>query len=303
MDMDPIGFLNLNKPAGLTSHDCVALVRKVFQTRRVGHGGTLDPDATGVLVLALGKATRFLSFLPSDKRYRATFQLGKSSRTDDSSGELLHSIPCPHVTLSDIESLVPQFIGSIQQIPPLYSAVHQKGKRMYDLARSGLSLEESGLTARCVTIHSLTILDWRPGDFPELDLEVFCGSGTYIRSIARDLGQRLGCGGLMSRLIRQESGSFLLKDSIPLSALQEEACSPEQGLQPIASAFQHLPRISLDPADSLRWLQGQSLACLESDSPLVQVWHKEKEIFLGLGSIQTEILRPIRVLHPNGSGS
>lgn len=299
--MDPIGFLNLHKPAGLTSHDCVARIRKLFRTRRVGHGGTLDPDATGVLGLALGRATRFLSFLPSDKRYRATFQFGKSSRTDDSSGELLHSIACPTLILADVEKLVPQFIGSIEQIPPLYSAVHQNGKRMYELARSGLSLEDSGLAPRGVTIHSITLLDWRQGEFPELDLEIFCGSGTYIRSIARDLGQQLGCGGLMSQLIRQQSGSFLLKDSVSLSVLQDKGGALEEYLLPIASAFQHLPRISLECPESLRWLQGQSLACLESDTPLIQVWQKEKEIFLGLGAIETEILRPIRVLHPSGS--
>lgn len=292
---DPTGFLNLNKPAGMTSHDCVAAVRRILRTRRVGHGGTLDPDATGVLPIAVGKATRFLAFLPQDKGYRATFRLGQTSTTDDASGEPLRSQPCPELQLEQVESCLTIFQGQIQQIPPIYSAVRQQGKRLYELARAGFKPSDLEIPARPVQIHRLQILAWRPGDYPELDLEIDCGAGTYIRAIARDLGQQLGCGGLMSRLLRWQSSGFLLDTSIELADLECHP-HPEIWLEPIEAGFSRLSLCELDPEQTRRWCCGQILPWTEADWHLSRVREAESNRFLGLGTIQQGQLKAIRVL-------
>lgn len=292
---DPTGFLNLDKPAGLTSHDCVAAVRRILNTRKVGHGGTLDPEATGVLPIAVGKATRFLSFLPEGKVYHATFRLGQSSTTDDASGELIHDHPCPHLTRDPVQACLENFLGSIQQIPPIYSAVRQQGKRLYELARAGITPEQIHIPPRRVEIQQLQILHWQPGDYPELELEIQCGPGTYIRAIARDLGQELGCGGLMSHLIRKQSGVFHLETSIPLKILREHP-DPVRLLQPIETGFSHLPVAELDLDQTRRWCCGQMLEWPNLDQELIRVQETETGRFLGLGSVQQQQLKAHRVL-------
>ncbi|HBQ98966.1 MAG TPA: tRNA pseudouridine(55) synthase TruB, partial [Cyanobacteria bacterium UBA11691] len=166
------GFLNLNKPPGYTSHDCVARVRRLLHTKRVGHGGTLDPAAVGVLPIAVGKATRLLQFLPQDKGYQATIKFGLRTETDDLEGEAIESQPVPDLSLESIQLVLSQFQGKIEQIPPIYSAIQVGGKRLYKLARQG---EVVQVPARTVDVYDLQILDWRPGDFPELDVAIACG--------------------------------------------------------------------------------------------------------------------------------
>lgn len=205
------GFLNLDKPAGLTSHDCVAVVRRVLRTRQVGHGGTLDPAATGVLPIAVGRATRFLAFLSGDKVYRATFRFGQRSDTDDAEGQIQVGSPCPELSREQVEECLREFVGEIWQVPPLYSAIKRQGKKLYELARAGAEAAELGLEPRRVVIRHLQILGWRSGEFPEVDLEIACGPGTYIRALARDVGEKLGCGGLMSRLLLSQWQMLLRK--------------------------------------------------------------------------------------------
>jgi tRNA pseudouridine55 synthase len=272
------------------------MVRRVLHTRKVGHGGTLDPAATGVLPIAVGQATRFLSFLPAGKGYRATFILGQSSSTDDAEGEILRSADASHLTLETVRQGLDRWQGLVDQVPPLYSAVRYQGKRLYELARSGLAASDIPISARPVQIHQITVLDWRPGPQAELDLEIRCGPGTYIRAIARDLGQDLGCGGLMLQLRRFESGGFRLESSVQFHTFRDSP-DPAGALQPIAAAFTSFPTVKLTAEESWKWCNGQKLKRVEPNQSLVQVWEEgEQKQFLGLGSIQQSCLKPVRVL-------
>ena len=226
------GFLNLNKPAGFTSHDCVARVRRLLRFKRVGHAGTLDPAATGVLPIALGKATRLLQFLPSQKAYQARIRFGVTTSTDDLEGETLTIQSVPELQLEDIQRILPQFIGKIEQIPPRYSAIQVQGKRLYDLARKGEVVE---VPTRTVEVFQIEILNWFPGEFPELDVAIACGSGTYIRSIARDLGSMVKTGATLASLVRTESSGFDLKNSVDLETLEKQI--QEKLLSPVSSTL------------------------------------------------------------------
>lgn len=281
------GFLNLNKSAKLTSHDCVDRVRKALKLRRVGHGGTLDPDATGVLPIALGKATRLLQYLDRDKGYRATVRLGIKTTTDDLGGEVITSQPVPDLQRHVVEAALPQFQGTIQQIPPIYSAIQVQGKRLHQLARSGQKVEAP---VRTVQIYQITVLDWRSGDFPEIDLAIACGTGTYIRSIARDLGDVLGVGGTLAALVRTESSGFTLSDSLTLDQFTEQV--KHWTFQPIPAdlGLRHIPPITLTTKEAQRWCQGQKISlqdgnCL-ADVKLGRIYNEEGK-FLGIGRLVT----------------
>ena len=283
-----LGFLNLNKPKGFTSHDCVAVVRRLLRQKQVGHGGTLDPDAIGVLPIALGRATRLLQFLPTNKTYFGTIKLGINTTTDDLAGEILRSKSAIHLDQQTITQALQQFQGKISQIPPKYSAIQVEGRRLYDLARSGIDVD---LPIRNVEIFEIKIIAWRPGEFPELDVEISCGAGTYIRSIARDLGDSLGTGGTLAALTRTCSAGFALDSSISLEQLEAH----RETWQPIAPqiALRHLPSITLPPPLAKRWCQGQKLP------------HPEPIINL-LGDLSRDLsdnlsIEYVRVLDENGS--
>jgi len=250
------GFINLNKPAGMTSHDCVGRVRRLLKLKRVGHGGTLDPTVTGVLPIALGRATRLLQFLQHNKAYEGTIRFGLTTATDDLEGEIIHFQPSPDLTLEKVQAALPKFIGKIEQFPPSFSAVQVGGKRLYELARKGETVE---VAARNVEVFGLEILDWRSGDFPELDLSIACGAGTYIRAIARDLGALLNTGGTLATLTRTESSGFSIEQSLSFEQLelqlQEDKFCP---IQP-AQVLGHLGAIVLSPEYTKRWFQGQRL--------------------------------------------
>ncbi|MDJ0555596.1 MAG: tRNA pseudouridine(55) synthase TruB [Microcoleaceae cyanobacterium MO_207.B10] len=286
------GFLNLNKPSGMTSHDCVAKVRKLLHLKRVGHGGTLDPAATGVLPIALGKVTRLLQFLRSEKAYHGTVRFGVVTATDDLEGEIVKSTPAPQLTLADIEALLPGFIGKIQQLPPSYSAIQVQGKRLYDLARQGKTVE---VPTRNVEVFKIEIIGWRNGDFPEVDLAIACGAGTYIRAIARDLGAALNTGGTLAALTRTESSGFSLKDSLTFEEIEMQLQEKRFSLLAPEVALAHLPKIDILAEDSKKWCQGQRLALervgkieeYQADLPL-RVYQQEDK-FLGIGKlIQSE---------------
>ena len=249
-----LGFLNLQKSQGFTSHDCVAKVRRILQMKQVGHGGTLDPDAVGVLPIALGRATRLLQFLPTDKTYIGTIKLGIVTTTVDLAGEVITSQPVAELNLATITQALEKFQGKISQIPPKYSAIQVGGKRLYDLARSGVAID---LPVREVEILGIKILDWRSQEFPELEVEINCGAGTYIRSIARDLGEILGTGGTLAALQRTRSAGFNLADSITLLDLEAELNSWEP--IPPQIALRHLPELILPPDLAKRWTQGQKI--------------------------------------------
>ncbi len=242
----------LDKPAGLTSHDCVARVRRAYGLRRVGHGGTLDPAVTGVLPIAIGPATRLLPYLNGDKAYRGVIQLGLSTSTDDLEGEPLRRRPVPQLDQQSLEQALARFHGEIRQRPPQVSAVHVDGERAYRRARRGESLE---LPPRPVTIHRLELLGW-DGEAGRLELALTCSAGTYVRSLARDLGELLGCGGALASLRRTAALGFGLERAIPLLRLEQPP--PPPLLDPLL-ALDHLPRQGLDPQELAGWRCGRSL--------------------------------------------
>jgi tRNA pseudouridine55 synthase len=237
------GFLVVDKPAGMTSHDVVNAVRRMAGTRRVGHAGTLDPAATGVLVLALGAATRLVQFIDgSDKTYRATLRLGETTTTYDADGDVVERRPVT-VSKADIEAVLADFRGAIDQIPPMYSAVKVQGRKLYKLARQGKEIERA---SRPVTIHRLDVLEWT---LPDLTIEVVCSAGTYIRSLAHDLGQTLGCGAHLIALTRTAAGEFRLEDAYPLEALRALAQDGRlaEALLPPETALTALLVLTLTP--------------------------------------------------------
>ncbi len=207
---DLFGVLNLNKPAGVTSRDVVNVVQRLVRPAKTGHAGTLDPMATGVLLVCVGPATRLISLLQQQtKTYVADFRLGQRSDTDDSTGTVEDSrLPDSLPSADQVRAALSSFVGTIEQTPPAYSAVHVAGRRAYELARAGQDVE---LAARKVRVDAIEVLNY---DWPSLSVQITCGSGTYIRSIARDLGELLNCGGLMSALQRTAIGSFPVSDAV-----------------------------------------------------------------------------------------
>lgn len=287
------GFLNLNKPLGFTSHDCVAKARRLLNLKRIGHAGTLDPAAAGVLPIAIGKATRLLQFLPTGKAYRATVQLGVQTSTDDLEGEAIATRSAPNLDLETVKHALPQFLGQLQQIPPNYSAIQVEGKRLYDLARAGKEIEAK---PRAVEVFSIEVLAWRPGEFPEIELAIACGAGTYIRAIARDLGNVLGVGGTLAALTRTHSSGFDLSDSLTFEALDFQLRQGDfQPIQPTVG-LTHLKQVVLPAIAAYRWGQGQKLPWvneLESEQLLpgqpLRIY-AEDGTFLGIGQIEGDRL-------------
>ncbi len=282
------GFLNLHKPFGWTSHDCVAKTRKLLRLKRVGHAGTLDPAATGVLPIALGKATRLLQYLPGDKAYKATIRLGVQTTTDDLQGEIIAQQPVTEISLETVKTAIQEFQGKIEQIPPSYSAIQVGGKRLYELARKGEKIEAP---VRTVEVFKVDILDWRVGDFPELDVAINCGAGTYIRAIARDLGIILGTGGTLAALERTFSSGFDLVDSLTLEEL--EAQLAEGTFEPLSPdvPLKHLTLVNLSAAAAKKWCQGQRLDFTDNMGGMVRVYGEDGH-FLGIAAIKDNLLIP-----------
>jgi tRNA pseudouridine55 synthase len=251
------GILNVDKPPGITSHDVVDAVRRMAGQRKVGHAGTLDPMATGVLLLCLGSATRVAEYLMAGrKQYRATVVLGTTTDTYDADGEIIHSGGRTDFDLSEIEAAVSRFVGQIRQVPPMYSALKKKGQPLYKLARQG---QEVVREARPVEIDHIELLDWSP---PSLVLELTCSPGTYVRSLAHDLGQQLGSGAHLAALVRLASGRFTLAEAVSLQRLEEafRHQQEESYLLALDEAFLDWPALILGTADAQRVAHGQSVS-------------------------------------------
>lgn len=269
-------MLVVDKPAGITSHDVVDRVRKVLGTRKVGHAGTLDPDATGVLVLGVGRATRFLSYTQSAaKRYLATVRFGVTTTTQDASGEILER---RSVDLDEevIKRELKAFQGEIEQIPPMVSAVKVEGERLYRKARRGETVERP---ARRVTIHELELLAFFGGEDPVAELDVTCSGGTYVRTLAFDLGERVGCGAHLAALQRIAAGGFELSEGVALDAV-----SPER-LLPLSEVARDLRKVELTPDQAAAVSNGRALpwpddvgddpVALMADGEFVAVYRRE----------------------------
>jgi tRNA pseudouridine55 synthase len=218
------GFLNIDKPGGMTSYDVVSRVRRLLKTKRAGHAGTLDPDATGVLVVAVGQATRLLPYLPTEpKEYIARITFGIATDTEDASGRTTSEADASHLTSDQVQAVLPTFIGTIQQVPPMVSAVHHQGQRLYELARQGIEVERA---ARTVTIHSMLLSDFVGGERAEATLTVACGGGTYIRTLCKDIGEAVGLPAHMKALVRERVGNFQKRDAVALEQITPAATIP-----------------------------------------------------------------------------
>jgi tRNA pseudouridine55 synthase len=238
------GVLVVDKPVGMTSHDVVQVIRNGTSLRRAGHTGTLDPRASGVLVILVGPAVRLSEYVSaSDKRYQAIIRLGSTTDTFDADGRFTRSNVPVNVTEAQFEEVLKSFIGEIEQTPPPYSAVKVQGRKAYEMARQG---EEVDLTPRKIQVHHLEVLEWAP---PEVVVDVHCSSGTYVRSLANDLGEKLGCGAYLVGLRRTKSGRFSLRDAVPLRKLQESITAGNwyQYLIPAAEALGDWPAVELSP--------------------------------------------------------
>lgn len=253
------GFINLLKGPGLTSHDYVQALRRLLGEKRIGHGGTLDPEAAGVLPVMVGQATRLSEFLlEAPKVYRAEVILGITTDTGDGSGQITRAEPQVTVNITQVEEALAAFRGRLAQRVPRHSAVHFQGRRLYELARAGVDVETP---VREVTIYSLTLLEmWPEQPYPRLLLEVACSAGTYIRTLGADMGTYLGCGAYLRALVRTAAGPFRLEDSLTLEEVSALVAAGDSSFYlPPDAGLQHLPTVHLPERAANRWRNGQKV--------------------------------------------
>ena len=293
------GILIVDKPVDFTSFDLCAKLRGMLKTRKIGHAGTLDPMATGVMTILLGNATRAAELLPvQDKRYEAGFRLGLTTDTLDVTGNVLTEQPAD-ISREQMLCALDGFRGDIMQIPPMYSAVHHDGQRLYELAHKGIEVERE---PRPVTILRLELLDYDPAS-GEGKMDIYCSKGTYIRTLIDDIGRSLGCGAIMTSLRRTMAAGFEIDAALTLEQLQKLTDSEEidEHILPVESAFTAYRRVYVTPAQAVRYFNGGELdfARLKLKSPLasgelVRVFGDDG--FLGIGRADTEslVLRPYK---------
>ena len=279
------GIVIVDKPAGWTSQDVTAKLRGVFQTRRIGHGGTLDPMATGVLPVFVGRATRAVEFFEhADKTYETLLRLGVTTDTEDITGIVLEE-KAVSVTQVQLEVVLQQFRGEIQQIPPMYSAIKINGQKLYDLARKGRQVERP---SRTVTIFELTLLGMEENG---VRLRVHCSKGTYIRTLCKDIGQALGCGGCMAQLRRIAAGGYGEKNAVPLAQLVESD-DPGQYLYSVDTLFSQHPAVTLTEKQTLRCRNGNSFSIVLEDGTY-RAYSPEGE-FLMLAKVENGVMSTIK---------
>ena len=279
------GIVIVDKPEGWTSQDVTARLRRVFNTRRIGHGGTLDPMATGVLPVFVGRATRGVEFFEhAEKTYETVLRLGITTDTEDISGTVL-SEQDAFVTASQLETVLQSFRGDIMQVPPMYSALKVNGQKLYDLARKGKTVERQ---PRPVTIHELTLISMEADG---IRLRVRCSKGTYIRTLCKDIGQALGCGGCMAALRRVSAGEYTIEESIPLQTLLETE-EPETFLRPVDSMFRNFPAVELTEKQEARCRNGNAFTLNIADGTY-RAYSKSGE-FLALSKAESGTFSTIK---------
>lgn len=279
------GIVIVDKPSGWTSQDVAARLRRVFGTRRIGHGGTLDPMATGVLPVFVGRATRAVEFFEhAEKTYEAALRLGIVTDTEDISGTVLarHAVA---VTRDALEAALSQFRGDIEQVPPMYSALKVNGQKLYTLARAGIEVARK---PRPVTIFELSCLDFS-GETAAL--RVRCSKGTYIRTLCKDIGQALGCGGCMENLRRTAAGAYTSEDAVPLDTLLSTT-EPERYLHPVDSLFPTAPAVTLSQKQALRCRNGNSFSVRLPDGTYRA--YDERGEFLMLANVESGVMSTIK---------
>lgn len=292
------GILLLDKPLGLTSNAALQEVKRLFQARKAGHTGSLDPLATGLLPICFGEATKLTGYmLDADKRYRFTCRLGEITATGDAEGEILERRPVPALTEADIRPVLARFTGALMQTPPMYSAVKHQGQRLYDLAREGKVVARE---PRPVTIHRMDLVDWQS---PEMELDVRCSKGTYVRTLAEDIGTALGSGAHVSRLRRLGVGPFDEPEMHTLESLRQRAAEGQARLDasvlPLDASLTHLPEVRLTRDSAWYLKQGQPVQVPRAPTRgLVRVLTAEGQ-FLGVGEIDEDgRVAPRRLLQP-----
>lgn len=263
------GVLNVHKPSGPTSHDVVAEIRRVYGQKKVGHCGTLDPLAEGVLVLCLGRATRIVQYLMgSGKDYRSRMVLGATTDTQDITGQVMETRDASGVTLEQMLEAAQAFVGEIEQVPPMVSAIKHQGRRLYELARDGKSVERK---PRPITVHSLDVLEFVTGSAAEAEIYVRCTSGTYIRTLCADIGEGLGCGAYMKSLVRTRVGAFGIEESLQLSELADASRDQlADYLTDMGEALSDMPSVALRDAEARAIVHGLAVSvetpCAEGES-------------------------------------
>jgi len=291
------GILLLDKPRGLTSNAALSRAKRVLGIRKAGHTGALDPLATGLLPLCFGPATKVSAFLlEADKGYLADMILGQTTASGDAEGEVTDEREVPQLGPAALEAVLDEFRGPIDQVPPMYSALKHKGRRLHELARAGIEVDRK---PRRVTIRRLNVVEFQP---PKLVLRVECTKGTYIRSLAMDIGTRLGCGGHLGALRRESSGPFALADAVTLEALQEmDADQARALLLPADAALPQLPGVELDDDQAAAIRHGQAVSLQSCPDGLVRIYNRE--LFLGLGQADSSGVLRVRRLFvpPNGA--
>ena len=279
------GIVIVDKPQGWTSQDVTARLRRVYATRRIGHGGTLDPMATGVLPVFVGRATRGVEFFEhAEKTYETVLLLGRTTDTQDVTGTTLAE-KAVHLSPADIEKVLPRFRGDILQVPPMYSALKVNGRKLYELARKGQEVERQ---PRPITVFELTNLGF---DGTRLSLRVRCSKGTYIRTLCQDIGEALGCGGCMEALRRVRAGEYGIEDAVPLEQLLESE-TPERYLRGLDTMFAHCPAVTLTPNQEKRCRNGNPFS-----SPLPQGTYRaysQSGEFLMLAKVEDGVMTTIK---------
>lgn len=289
------GILILDKPQSMSSNQALQRVKSLFYANKAGHTGSLDPLATGVLPICLGEATKFSQFvLDSDKRYRSTFRLGIKTETGDSDGDVVSRMPAKHLTEEQLRKAIELFKGDIEQVPSMYSALKHNGQPLYKLARQGIEVERE---ARQITVFDYQVLEFRPGEIAELDVEIHCSKGTYIRTLAEDLGEALDCGAHVSALRRIEAGPFREGDAISLDELEKlrEGCQSEDLdylLKPMDMAVEDRMAVELPDTVAEYFRLGQPVMATEvyrkgEEGDIVRVFQKEGA-FLGVGVVSDD---------------
>ena len=279
------GIVIIDKPQGWTSQDVTARLRRVFNTRRIGHGGTLDPMATGVLPVFVGRATRGVEFFEhAEKVYETVLKPGITTDTEDITGTVLTEQNA-FVTASQLGEVLAQFRGEIMQVPPMYSALKVDGQKLYDLARKGREVERQ---PRPITIHELTLLGMEADG---IHLRVHCSKGTYIRTLCKDIGEALGCGGCMAALRRISAGEYTQAEAVPLMELLETE-HPEQYLRPVDSMFRNYPMVELTPRQEIRCRNGNSFS-VQMDDGTYRAYGPNGE-FLMLARVENDVMSTIK---------
>jgi tRNA pseudouridine55 synthase len=290
------GVLPLDKPAGITSFDAIRQVRRILGERRVGHAGTLDPTATGLLPICVGRTTRFVDYFHAQpKTYHCVVRLGERSDTGDTEGVIAAGGDASRVEADQIRAELVHLTGDIDQIPPMHSAVRHEGRHLYELARAG---EEVAREPRRVTIHSAELVDFRPGSVAEAEIVVVSGKGAYMRVLASDLGDALGTGGLLGWLSRTSYGTLTLGSSVTLDQLAASD-DPWDALLPPEVAVAHLPQVNLGPAQVQQVRRGQSVWLPRTVLPDVAGEcriHDPTGELVGIGELNGGLLRPTKVL-------